>query len=206
LGTWANDNKSLAADWVKDGDNKDGVTAWLKEHREVLSAWKKDHPDDPEVDLDKPDSIPWDDLGKLVLARFAELHPKSWPQAKKEGDKSSLQAIPVGSEDIADLQSTLFDAWLQDHPQADLVKVPADRVLSSGSGLDPHITLRNAQGQLEEHVADAWVKEKGLERKVVVEKITGILEKHSFRPLSGLVGEPLVNVLEVNRAVREEFR
>lgn len=68
-------------------------------------------------------------------------------------------------------------------------KVPADAVTTSGSGLDPHLTLASAKLQVA-RVADARGKTPAEVEKVLTEK--------AFSPLSGLGGEPLVNVLEVN--------
>ena len=76
--------------------------------------------------------------------------------------------------------------------------VPADAVTASGSGLDPHVTSSNVNGQKDRIVA-AWVrksKKPETEVRVVVEEI---LHGAAFLPLAGLIGdEALVNVLEVN--------
>jgi K+-transporting ATPase ATPase C chain len=76
--------------------------------------------------------------------------------------------------------------------------VPADAVTASGSGLDPHITLKNAGGQLDRVVA-AWAEKKKLDPTQVRSTAEVVLKEAAFEPLAGLVGgEPLVNVLEVN--------
>jgi K+-transporting ATPase ATPase C chain len=76
--------------------------------------------------------------------------------------------------------------------------VPADAVTASGSGLDPHITLRNARGQRERVVA-AWVGKSNRDEAEVRAVVDEVLAGAAFRPLAGLAGgEELVNVLEVN--------
>jgi K+-transporting ATPase ATPase C chain len=81
---------------------------------------------------------------------------------------------------------------------ADLEPVVADMVMASGSGLDPHITLRNA---LSIYQLDRVAKKRGAPR----EKIAELVKSKSFTPLSGLIGEPLVNVLEVNIELNKLF-
>jgi K+-transporting ATPase c subunit len=103
-----------------------------------------------------------------------------------------------------DIQSAFFDMWLQAHPQVDLEPVPADMVMASGSGLDPHITLSNALWQLD-RVAAAWAKQTDSSEAQVRQEITRLLRDHSAVPLGGLFGVPLVNVLEINLALRERY-
>lgn len=75
--------------------------------------------------------------------------------------------------------------------------VPADAVLASGSGLDPHVTLSNAKQQVERIVA-ARAKA-GADGTRVRAEADAVLSALAFSPLGGLVGgEPLVNVLEAN--------
>jgi K+-transporting ATPase ATPase C chain len=111
------------------------------------------------------------------------------------------KAIGPVSEKSSDIQAVFFDMWRNAHPDVPLEEVPADMVTASGSGLDPHITLANARYQLKYRVAAAWAQK----RQVAVERvrtvIEGVLDEHTEAPLSGLVGVPLVNVLEVNLAV-----
>jgi K+-transporting ATPase ATPase C chain len=70
--------------------------------------------------------------------------------------------------------------------------VPADAVTASGSGLDPHISLRNAELQAP-RVAKA--------RNVSVEKVLELVRANTSPASLGFLGEPGVNVLELNLAL-----
>lgn len=67
--------------------------------------------------------------------------------------------------------------------------IPADLVTTSGSGLDPHITLSAAKYQVE-RVARA--------RNLSVDDIMTIVQNHMYRPGGPFTSEPVVNVLLVN--------
>jgi K+-transporting ATPase ATPase C chain len=70
--------------------------------------------------------------------------------------------------------------------------VPADAVTASGSGLDPHISLRNAELQAP-RVAKA--------RNVSVEKVLELVRANTGPASLGFLGEPGVNVLKLNFAL-----
>ena len=103
-----------------------------------------------------------------------------------------------------DIQSIFFDMWRQEHADADLEPVPADMVMASGSGLDPHITLKNAQYQLD-RVAAKWAEKTKRDPARVRAEIEDLVRSKARAPLGGLVGEPLVNVLEVNLELRARY-
>jgi K+-transporting ATPase ATPase C chain len=70
--------------------------------------------------------------------------------------------------------------------------VPADAVTASGSGLDPHISLRNADLQAA-RVAQT--------RNMDVHQIKSLVQNYTEGPDWGLFGEPVVNVLRLNLAL-----
>ena len=70
--------------------------------------------------------------------------------------------------------------------------VPADAVTASASGLDPHISLRNAELQTP-RVAKA--------RRVTEDKMRELIRVHTDGPDLGFLGESGVNVLSLNLAL-----
>ncbi|HOZ65337.1 MAG TPA: potassium-transporting ATPase subunit KdpC [Burkholderiaceae bacterium] len=70
--------------------------------------------------------------------------------------------------------------------------VPVDLVTASASGLDPHISPAAAQYQLV-RVATA--------RNLSKEIVQGLIDQNSQRPILGVLGDPVVNVLQLNLAL-----
>ncbi len=70
--------------------------------------------------------------------------------------------------------------------------IPVDLVTSSGSGLDPEISLAAAYYQ-----ADRVARE----RKISVDAVRGEINAHQLVRYFGFFGEPRVNVLELNLAL-----
>ncbi len=75
--------------------------------------------------------------------------------------------------------------------------VPADAVTASGSGLDPHISLRNAELQLA-RVAKA--------RGLAEQQVRTLIQQNTDNADLRFLGEPGVNVLRLNIALDESAR
>jgi len=73
--------------------------------------------------------------------------------------------------------------------------IPADAITASGSGLDPHISPANAMAQAA-RVAAA--------RKVSAERVVALVNQFTEQRQLGILGEPRVNVLNLNLALDRE--
>ena len=167
----------------------DRCAQWAKAYPALASAWVTDSANEKAVKAWTA-ATPGD-----FFETFAAKYPGSYPVVEKDavGPATSGPAI----------QSAFFEMWLQDNPAKanDIEPVPADAVTASGSGLDPHMTVRNANSQID-RVVSAWAAKTKTGPNQVRGVVEGVLRDAAFSPLLGLAGgEPLVNTLEVNLAL-----
>jgi K+-transporting ATPase ATPase C chain len=193
VGEWATAHPDLAKAWVKqDETTKEYVSRWLAQHPAALTTWRDANPD-------KANPEP-EELAVPFFTSFANEHPATWLTV---ADKH-IVLVSNDATDSADIAAVFFDMWRDAHPDVALEDVPADLVIASGSGLDPHITLDGAIYQLP-GIADKWAELTGEDAMRVRGEIRTILEKHAHSPMWGLAGVPLVNVVEVNLELHRRF-
>jgi K+-transporting ATPase ATPase C chain len=129
------------------------------------------------------------------------MFPSSVTKTGSDGKPvTDIEPVAAGS----DIQSIFFDMWRQDHPDVALNDVPGDLVTASASGLDPHITLDNAEFQLD-RVAAKWADDKKRDVADVRKEIDAILQEKASAPWGGAIGEKLINVLEVNLELHKRY-
>ena len=195
---WADAHNSIAQAWVSaDPTHAQYITDWAKAHDAAVKDWIKQNPGTPQPQAS--------DLAVLFFENFSKDNPGKFPSAvtnQLPGGKTQTVIQPVASG--SDIQSNFFDMWRQENPDAKLEDVPGDMVTASGSGLDPDITLQNAEYQLD-RVSSAWAKDTKRDEGQVRTEIEQILRADEFAPFNGLVGENMVNVLQVNLELRNHF-
>jgi potassium-transporting ATPase KdpC subunit len=105
---------------------------------------------------------------------------------------SSASNLGPTSQSLIDRVKKDARAQVAANPGLRLGAVPVDMVTTSGSGLDPDITVANARAQAP-RVAAA--------RGMSLAAILRLVAAHTTGRTLGFLGEPRVNVLELNRAL-----
>lgn len=195
---WADAHNALAQAWVKaDPLNEQFVNEWAKAHPDVVTQWVHDNPATPE-----PAAA---DLAVVFFEKWSKESPGTWPAlVDHAADDGTTTKAMEPTKDGEEVQGVFFDMWRQDHPDVALQDVPGDLVTTSGSGLDPHITLDNAMYQLD-GVAGEWARQTKADPAQVKSEIRKLLEGVAVAPLGGSAGVPMVNVLEVNLALAKRY-
>lgn len=100
--------------------------------------------------------------------------------------------ITTTSEKFETLVAERVEKIKNANPDATVDKIPVDLVTSSGSGMDPNISVAAATYQVE-RIAKS--------RNMTPEEVQSIIDKYSKDKFLGIFGEEVVNVLEVNLAL-----
>jgi K+-transporting ATPase ATPase C chain len=133
---------------------------------------------------------------KLLAQGFTAdkyFHPR--PSAAGNGyDAASSGGSNLGptSQKLNDAIKDRVAAYRKENGLSETEPVPADAVTASGSGLDPQISLRNAELQ-----TPRVAKARGLSE----EKVRELVQQNTDGRDLGVLGDPGVNVLELNLAL-----
>jgi K+-transporting ATPase ATPase C chain len=120
-------------------------------------------------------------------------HPR--PSAAGNGyDAANSSGSNLGptSQKLNDAIKDRISAYRAENGLKETDSVPADAVTASGSGLDPHISLRNAELQTS-RVAKA--------RNLSLDKVHELIRAQTDPASFGIFGEPGANVLQLNLAL-----
>jgi K+-transporting ATPase ATPase C chain len=130
----------------------------------------------------------------FVGARY--FHPR--PSAAGDGyDAMASSASNLGptNEDLIQAVRERRATYRRENNLRPGQRIPIDAVTASGSGLDPDISAANARLQ-----AARIARARGLE----LNDVLALIEEHTDGRLLGFLGEPGVNVLELNLALDGE--
>ena len=115
------------------------------------------------------------------------------------GDPSDKSLMNSGGSNLGPTNSTLLDnvsaavaAYRKENHLSASTAVPVDAVTSSGSGVDPEISVANARLQAP-RVAEA--------RGLAVSKVDQLIDQYTDGRSLGFLGDAGVNVLELNLAL-----
>lgn len=133
---------------------------------------------------------------ELLGQNFTEakyFHPR--PSAAGNGyDAANSSGSNLGptSQKLNDAIKDRLAAYRTENGLKETDPVPADAVSASSSGLDPHISLRNAELQVP-RVAKA--------RNLSADKVRELIKQNTDSADFGILGEPGVNVMKLNLAL-----
>jgi K+-transporting ATPase ATPase C chain len=130
------------------------------------------------------------------FSRPEYIHPRPSAAGQNGYDASASAASNFGAtnQKLIDRVKASVVQYRKENPDY-TGPIPADAVTASGSGLDPHISVRNADLQTA-RVAKA--------RGFSEEKVREFVRQYTDARDLGVFGDPGVNVLELNRALDQQ--
>jgi K+-transporting ATPase ATPase C chain len=138
-----------------------------------------------------------DAVGSRLLGQAFSRNEYFQPRPSAAGDgydgasSSASNLGPTNEELLAAIEERV-GAYRELNGMSTGLEVPVDAVTASGSGLDPHISPANAELQAPRVAA---------ERGLALDTVLDLVDEHTAGRSLGFLGEPGVNVLELNLAL-----
>lgn len=136
-------------------------------------------------------------VGALLIAQKFESDKYFWARPSS----IDYNPLPSGGSNLGPTSAALKKAVeerqakiIHAHQMIDKDKIPAELLFTSGSGIDPHISIPTAYFQ-SERVAKA--------RGLANEEIKNLIDQMSIKPSLGFLGKTYINVLMLNLALDE---
>lgn len=138
---------------------------------------------------------------RLFHCRPSAYNYNTYTQEQK--DSGEYAGLSSGSNNYAPSNPALkerldedIEKFLEENPTVSKEDIPSDIITSSGSGLDPHISVEAAKVQM-----DRVAKNTGLSQ----EQLEKMIEENTSGKFLGIFGEETVNVLKLNLMVAQEI-
>lgn len=138
---------------------------------------------------------------KFFKGRPSAVNYNTYTEEEKEN--GDYGGVASGSNNYApsnpDLKARMeadIQSFLDANPSVERSSIPEDLVTASGSGLDPHISVKAAKVQVA-----AIAKASGLSQ----EDLNKIIENNTTDKVAGVFGEVTVNVLQCNLDIAKKL-
>jgi K+-transporting ATPase ATPase C chain len=128
---------------------------------------------------------------RFVDAKYFRPRPSAAGSGYDAASSGGSNLGPMSMKLVEEVKQRVYDYRAENGLPPDVL-VPADAVTTSASGLDPHISVRNAYLQ-----APRVAKARELSEKTVLREVVISTESRDL----GILGEPRVNVLKLNMAL-----
>lgn len=139
---------------------------------------------------------------KLIAQSFVGERGYFQPRPSVTGYSGSVtyfNNLGPNNKELSRLLAGYLDRYLslegEFTPGLEAADVPVDAVTTSGSGVDPHISVANARIQ-----ANRVAEVRGLD----LDRVNELIDENTAGRALGVLGEAGVNVLELNLALDEE--